>query len=351
MTDQQDGSIIRRESSSSFSKVSTTDNALVGRMTTDLLSRVKSSQVIQERIHLGNYSFCLPDYKQMVKWSEIIEIDPLELLEIFENTICEPEHDGSLDPIQFEVLSGSIRSMPWPLDSLGSLPNEWEAGLRILSLGICGEAQSDIAISGDNHPRLENLICANCGLTALPIQHMPTLQRLDCSGNNLHSIDVSGLTSLKVLACASNNLDKLGLDSNSQLLYLNCENNNLLDLNLGTVPLLAYLHCSQNGLNSLEARDLPSLEYLYCKRNMLSELDLRSARRLKHLDCRNNRISELFLPSGLTYLHCGYNFLTQLSLPSALRYLYCSVNHLFEVKTSHLQDIVEIDCGSAVERI
>lgn len=349
MTDQQDGSIIRRESSS-LSKAAPSGNPLISRMAGDVLSRVKSNQLSHERIHLGSYSFCLPDYKQIVKWSGIIEIDPLELLEIFENTQCEPAHDGSLDPIQFEVLSGSIRSLPWPLDILGPLPNEWEAGLHILSVGLCGETQGDINISGDNHPRLENLICAYCGLTALPIQRMPTLMRLDCSGNNLHSIDISELTSLRVLACASNNLDRLELGSNSQLLYLNCESNNLLDLGLGAVPLLAHLHCSQNGLSSLEARDLPSLEYLDCKSNMLTKLDLRSAKRLWHLDCRNNRISELFLPPGLTYLHCGYNFLRQLILPSTLRYLYCSVNHIFEIKTSHLQNIVDIDCGAAVER-
>lgn len=349
MTDQQDSSIIRRESSR-LSKASTTGNALVGRMTADALSRVKSNHLTHERIRLGSYSFCVPDYKQIVKWSEIIEIEPLELLAIFENTQCEPAHDGSLDPIQFEVLSGSIRSLPWPLDILGPLPNEWEAGLHILSVGLCGKTQGDITISGDNHPHLENLICAYCGLTVLPIQHMPTLMRLDCSGNNLHSIDISGLTSLRVLACASNNLDSLELGSCSQLLYLNCESNNLLDLGLGALPLLVHLHCSQNGLTSLEVRDLPSLEYLDCKSNMLTELDLRSAKRLRHLDCRNNRISELSLPSGLTYLHCGYNFLSQLNLPSTLRYLYCSVNHIFEIKTSHLQDIVEIDCGAAVER-
>jgi Leucine-rich repeat (LRR) protein len=348
MTDQQDSSIIK-SNSTSLSKSATKGNPLLSRMTRDALTRVKTNQPTQERISLGSYSLCPPDYKQIAKWSEIIDIDPLELLKFFETTLCEPYHDGSLDPIQFEVISGSIRSLPWPVDSLGPLPNEWEAGLHILSLGICGATQSNITISGRNRPQLENLICADCDLDELIIEHMPSLKRLDCSGNNLLSVDIHDLTSIEVLACASNNLGTLGLDSNSQLLYLNCADNNLADLNLGAVPLLARLDCSQNELTSLDTKDLPSLEHLYCKSNMLSALDLQKAKRLKHLDCRNNRISELSLPLGLVYLDCSYNYLTRLDLPATLSHLYCQVNHIFQIKASHLRDTAQINCGAAVE--
>ena len=145
MTDQHDSSIIRSENTS-LSKTPALSNPIVSRMAGDVLSRVKSNQVVQERIQLGDYSFRTPDYRQIMKWSQIFNLDPLSLLRLFEETSWEPLDGSEFDPIKFEVHDGSIQNLGWDFGHLPFVPCEWEQGLKIMSIGFRGSSTGELNI-------------------------------------------------------------------------------------------------------------------------------------------------------------------------------------------------------------
>jgi hypothetical protein len=145
MTDPKERSIVRG-GSGALSRPSGSANPLISRMADDVLSNFKDRKITQERIQLGDYSFCQQDHRQIMRWSKIGGIEPLELLSILEDTVCEPARSDWIDCIEFKVDSGSIISLAWPSETLNSLPNEWEAGLRIESLGICGKTNEYLEI-------------------------------------------------------------------------------------------------------------------------------------------------------------------------------------------------------------
>ena len=196
MTDQQNGSIIRRESSS-LSKVAPSGNPLISRMAGDVLSRVKSNQIAQERIQLGDYSFRPPDYRQIMRWAQIFRLDALKLLTLFEsskwhlNTDSDTKRDRpDLNPIEFEVKNGAIISLAWNFDSLPFLPKEWEQGLKIISIGFLGASPKELSIYGIDLPLIEQIACSACHLSSLKLSGLLNLKRLDCSENNLAKIEL-----------------------------------------------------------------------------------------------------------------------------------------------------------------
>ena len=326
MTDQQDGSIIRRESSS-LSKAAPLGNPITSRMAGDLLSRVKGDQIVQERIQLGHYSFRPQDHRQVMKWAETFKIDPIDLLGILEK--------GGY----FEVADGAILGLLWDLKELPTLPNDWEDGMLITSLSIIGKYKTEqrdrlcitaedlphlvdlelkalwgLPIQIGRLPKLKWLMLRRCNLATLRLEDLPSLRglflyrteyssiepsylpdllHLSHGSNKLTEIDLMHFPGLKSLDIEDSQLQELDLSSTSLLTELNCKNNQLQELDLRSTPLLTNLNCSGNQLKKLYLSPTPLLTELDCGNNQLQGLDLKPISSLTSLVCRANQIKEL----------------------------------------------------------
>ena len=218
MTDQQDGSIIKRESSS-LSKEPPLDNTIASRMAGDLLSRVKGAQVAQERIQLGAYSFRPPDYRQIMRWAETFGIDSIDLLDNFEKA----EY--------FEVSDGAILSLRWDLEKLPLPPNDWEDGMSIKCLYIRGKFSKEqrrghLCITGESMPNLSDLTLWGLGTISVEISRLPKLEWLRCWSCNLQALRLEDFPSLCGLSLRRNKLRHFEFSFLPDLIHLNCSSNN-----------------------------------------------------------------------------------------------------------------------------
>ena len=335
MTDQQDGSIIRHESSS-LSKAAPLGNPLVSRMAGDVLSRVNSIQITQERVQLGDYSFRPPDYRQIMRWAETFGLDPIELLGVFEKS-------GYL-----EVADGAILSLRWDLKKLPFPGNDWEYGILITDLYIVGsyskEQSGRLCITGENLPNLANLTlrglngiaaeisrlpklewlsCCNCKLPALTLRldDFPGLRGLELERNELKQSDFSFLPDMLHLWHTENRLTEINLMHFPGLKTLNLRGNQIKNLDLSPTPLLTELNCSNNQLKELDLSQTPLLNELDCSNNQLNELDLSSTQLLIELNCSNNQLKELDLEptSSLASLICSANQIVKLDISQSPR--------------------------------
>jgi hypothetical protein len=106
-------------------------NPILRRMSEDMLRRAKACEPKEERFHLGNYTFRRPDYNQILAWARALEMDPLQLLAVLEETRWKAE-EGLLEKhilkkyIKFEVEEGSIISIAWDFERLPILSADWE---------------------------------------------------------------------------------------------------------------------------------------------------------------------------------------------------------------------------------
>ena len=91
-----------------------------------------------------------------------------------------------------------------------------------------------------NNTKLEDLQCAELGLTALNASAFPNLTRLGCGFNSLTQLDVSGCANLEELKCSGNVFSVLNLSNNKKLAKLWCEGNpNLKTLDISSCDVLS----------------------------------------------------------------------------------------------------------------
>ena len=339
MTDQQNGSIIRSESSS-LSKAAPLGNPIVSRMAGDLLSRVAGDQVAQERIQLGDYSFRLPDHKQLMEWAETLGLDPIELVKTLERI-------GRGD--RFQVGDGAILSLRWDLKVLPIPPNDWVEGLTIRILEITGAMctkRYNLGFTSSNLPHLTDLTILGSKLT-VDIIEIPTLERLWCSGSTLKEFRLGNFPILSSLSLQRCKLTELDLRYYAPRLYLlQCRRISLHDLDISLFPCLEILSIVDGGLNRIDLEPLPMLKSLCCRGNQLKELDLLPTPHLTQLDCSSNQLKELDLSPAplLTELDCSSNQLQELDLSSVfnLTELNCLNNQITEIDLKPVPKLIHL---------
>lgn len=202
-----------------------------------------------------------------------------------------------------------------------------------------------------HNTELEDLDCANAGLTSLDVSHNTKLITLNCAKNQLTHIglnncseleyfnananefsvlDISKNTNLKQLECSPNKLTSLDLSKNTELTELSCSHGALTSLDLSHNTKLEWLYCDANQLTSLDVSHCPQLKYLFCTRNRIASLDVSCNTKLKLLLCFNNRLASLDLNRNteLESLNCEQNLLPGVDISSNrdVKYLYCMGN-------------------------
>ena len=118
---------------------------------------------------------------------------------------------------------------------------------------------------------LQNLYCADIGLTSLDVSALSKLTQLTCMDNALGTLDLSKNTALTQINCAADQLTELKLPAGVQRLL--CENNALTALDLSGCTALTYLKCANNQLATLNLGANTALSTLIVSNN---HLDLRA---------------------------------------------------------------------------
>lgn len=230
-------------------------------MVNDLLTRGKGLDLATKRFQVGDYLLCLPDYQQIMQWSQYFKIQPKDLVCILEGR--------SKNGLTIE--DGRIIYLSWDIKQLGGMPSDnWVADLQI----------SSIILS-------ENLGHLEC-LTAPKLPSLRSLSVLSLKANRLV---LSGCPGIEELVCPRIGLTELDLSSCQSLKYLNCGNNQLASLDLTGLESLEALDCSNNNLTRIDLCPSPRLESLSISNNYLTELDTLCLKRLERLACYSNKLS------------------------------------------------------------
>tara|TARA_R110002072_G_scaffold302810_1_gene488907 strand:- start:2122 stop:3291 length:1170 start_codon:yes stop_codon:yes gene_type:complete len=358
--DEEDKKSLTLRSGSELAVSKPKGSRIVSQMTQDVLARTHSREAPQARFKLGDYEFREPDYRQILRWSEQLEMHPEALLEVLQNSVNYAEKKKD----RFTVEDGAITTLVWSLRRLAHYPpSTWEPGLVIKELYILG-------IPGhwpDTEPSLRPVLpCLRVlelpgefeggqsygPLRTLDLSLVPGLTGLNCKGNQLTELDLSPVPGLTDLNCSENQLTELDLSPVPGLTDLNCSENQLTELDLSPVPGLTRLFLGGNRLTELDLSPVPELSELSCQRNQFTELDLSLVPGLSILYCNINKLTELDLSPvpGLTKLHCHVNQLTELDLSPVpgLTRLYCHKNQLTELDLSPVPDLNTLYCDNTV---
>jgi hypothetical protein len=308
-------------------------NPILRRMSEDMLRRAKACEPNEERFHLGNYTFRRPDYNQILAWARALEMDPLQLLAVLEETSWDLNEGGMLESIgliefiKFEVEDGSIVSLAWDFERLPILSAVWEQDLRIRSFGTDGPTATGSLLLRGNQTSLIIIDCRQSQLKILDLQGGSELMMLWCSENQLQELSLENNTRLWWIRCEDNQLAKLNLQCVPKLMILTCANNQLQALDLSKVNSLALLRCHANQIKELDLHYTPKLFFLYCQDNQLTELDLRCVPELKQLWCHSNRLHALDLANlnSLKMVTCHSNQIKELDLQClpVLKEIWC----------------------------
>ena len=183
---------------------------------------------------------------------------------------ADPNQDGEISYSEAEMLT-SLDISNSGITALTGL----ETFVNLASLNLNNNLVTTIALSP--FPDLEELHCKNNSLTgALSLTNNPLLHTLDCSDNPLiGSIDLSALANLEQLHCANTGLSSLSISNNPLISELNCSNNQLTDLSdLNSLGQLRFLDCSSNQITSMSLRGNAVLERLICNDNLLQSLSI-----------------------------------------------------------------------------
>ena len=274
-------------------------------MTRDVLNRTRSLEVSQARFKLGDYEFREPDYRQILRWAEELEMAPEVVLEGLERGHPLQAWVSELES-ELVVEDGAIKELWWHPENFNFFPEVSEKGLIIRSLGFVDFEAKIPELDLSAVPELEKLSCGSNQLSELDLSPVPKLRSLNCVHNQLTELDLSTVPELEELSCRSNQLTELDLSPVPKLRSLNCDGNQLTQLDLSAVPVLEGLDCSSNQLIKLDLSAAPELESLDCRSNQLTELDLSGAPELEYLWCESNQLTELDLSlvPNLSYLEC-----------------------------------------------
>ena len=371
-------------------------HGVLARMSSDVLAIVKAkeSELEQARFRIGEYEFRGPDYRQILRWAEALDLEPdgvVEALvearvdvypaqwrcEYYDGMVWDYDETSSFveTSVMFSCVDGRIQSIVLDFIKLPLEEFDWQDELDLKALAlvsdppserlpdalpaslrrlVCGGART-AGLDLSSVPRLTELFCESNDLTELDLSVVPGTTRLLCSYNQLTQLDLSVVPGLTKLYCESNELTELDLSVVPGLTKLWCGFNRLHDLNLSGLTELIELDCGVNSLAELDLSSVPALTKLWCWQNELTELDLSGVHHLAALFCENNQLSELDLSAvpKLTKLGCSDNKLTQLDLSSVreLTHLGCEENQLSELDIRPLQNLQYLSVDAHVQII
>ncbi len=187
---------------------------VVAAVTGDILARARAQDLDAARVPLGAYRLRAPDYRQILRWAEGLDLTPEAVLERLAECRVEPRVLGAWEPIAFVVEDGAILSLAWDFERLPMIPGDWEAGLRIRQLGLHGRRWQDPNIP--LRPSLANLNilrCGGIGRHSLDLSLVRRLTKLNCGGNELAALDLAPVPGLTKLNCSDNLLRQLTRDN------------------------------------------------------------------------------------------------------------------------------------------
>ena len=96
---------------------------------------------------------------------------------------------------------GSIVSFAWDFEHLPLLPNTWLDGLRLRTIAFIGNRPESSDALAPPLAQLENMYCAESGLTTLHLGSVPKLTKLSCGYNQLTTLDLSLAPKLTDFVC------------------------------------------------------------------------------------------------------------------------------------------------------
>ncbi len=163
----------------------------------------------------------------------------------------------------------------------------------------------------------------------LSVMERDNAKVINVNGMGVQSLKgIEYFSALNQLLCADNGLTSLDLSQNAQIWLLACNYNNLQSLDLSGCPVLRDFNCAENALTQLDVSACAPLEYFYCGGNQLTELDVSANTRLSVLSCQNNRLIQLDVSKNerLTNLQCANNQLTSLDLSAQSNFLTFDVS-------------------------
>ena len=243
-------------------------------MVEDALALVRKREISAARFRIGEYELREPDYRQIRRWAEALGKSPEEVLATLAACRVELEvnfmeqWEEEREPVAFEIKDGYIVSLAWDFNRLPLIPENWEPGLRIRTLGYTGGWPNLSATLRPCLRQLESLVCGNIGISACDLSQVPGLTKLYCIWNNLTELDLTPVPGLTKLYCSWNNLTELDLTPVPGLTVLECYSNRLTELDLTPVPGLTILGCSNNPLTELDLTPVPGLADLGCDRHV-----------------------------------------------------------------------------------
>lgn len=163
-------------------------------------------------------------------------------------------------------------------DNSGGLSDAERSSIKRMMLPawqeeVLGENTPIASIEGIGYfYNLQNLYCADIGLTSLDVSALSNLTQLTCMDNALGTLNLSRNTALTYINCAADQLTELKLPAGVQRLL--CENNALTQLDLSGCTELNYLKCANNQLTALDVSRNTALATLIVSNNALPSLDL-----------------------------------------------------------------------------
>jgi Leucine-rich repeat (LRR) protein len=314
-----------------FERASPGAQRIIQRMvadTLDLANHLLNSPTAA-RSRIGNYEWCEPDYRQILRWAEVLKMNPSSVVQ----KLLEEEQNFFKFLFQWaeEYLQrngnifaqGRMLRVKWDLRLLPLTRFEWVNGLQITHLCFANPTDQPVDLGSLPLPCLRYLDCS--GTTTLSQLRSASFQELElllCGGCPDNSWDtpsqlvLSGAPRLKYLDCYANALAQMNLTETPLLKHLDCSYNQIEQLDLAAVPELISLICGFNRIHRLAISSTPGLRWLDCSLNRIESLDLSSAAHLQYLDCAGNNISELDLAgcSALESLHCTDNPMRHLDI-------------------------------------
>ena len=254
---------------------------------------------------IGEYEWCEPDYRQILRWAESLALEPEEVIRRLLDRRSLRYEDRDSNPVASKVFDqtifqdGRIRKLNWDFDLLPCADFQWVDGLEIEYLRIAAEPPplptawreqlnqyasdtneyrvierhfrcsawrtlpSKLSVIHLTLPKLQTFICHWLLLDELDLSRLPSLESLCCSWNRLTDLNLSEVPKLKELDCSWNQFRHIyGLCSVPELLSLNCSCNRLTDIGFSEDQDLEHVDCFGNDIETLDVRPLRNLKSL-----------------------------------------------------------------------------------------
>jgi hypothetical protein len=397
--DQHESSLTNIQSQSQLN--STKGHPNTSRMVQDILARAKGLPTEGQYHEIAGQYFCLPDYSQMLAWSEHFQITPEDLLGIFLDSSCcfgtsLVPHNHNFYDIAFRVESGRIIDLPWDISKIGGAPpNEWIKGLEIKSLAVYGDCEGDVSSSmhdtlfSPNLPKLLYLVLEHPRNVIVDLSRSSSIKtlmlkgpwflddaeqqssysvnmsksavsHLYCSNLIINSHNLSRHTCLIDLILDRCSVDNLDLSSLSSLASFECLPDDFLgsnyhplkSLNISSNTKLTSLALGWTDIESLDIRGLALLRRLklsfnkslakisFDESNAVEEFDVYSA----HSDLIGSAEFPLFKGVVKLWVRDSNAKVLNLESFSRLEFLDCSHNDLTRVDLSSCSLLRSLNC-------